>query len=727
VGADASVQCGRVPDGMKPGQQHNGHIFLKLSDKDPQFGVFRGTDDPVLKSRDEGRRREWEDRRRRLSSNVNGTVHHGQNGTAARLDVEVQAEALARNLTPQLRAELAATLRLPERVLTQLRHVGYSPTGYHAGYYDQPCYTFPEVDDQGRLVGVGCRYPDGKKKAMPGTERGLTVPEGWDTGEGPVFAVEGPSDTLAALALNLSVIGRPSCTGGADDLAGLLKGLPPGRDIIVVGEMDPKPDGAWPGRDGAAQTAARLAELLGRPVKWALPPDGAKDVRAWTVAQQLPADCLDSWHAAGEQLSGALAENAQVIKPPAGGCNGHSQGPHPVADPIRVVTTSLACIDPEPIHWLVPGYVPLGKLVLLAGDGGHGKSTLTLKLAADLTRGRPCLGLDYQPLPQCEVLLIGCEDDYADTVVPRLLAADADRKRVFKLDGVRGDDGKVLPFSLAHYEAMERELEARPDIRLVVIDPAGAYIGRAGINDHKDSELRSLLDPMAELAARRRVTIILVKHLNKGASPKAVHKVSGSTGYVNAVRAAYVVAPSQEEESVKLLLPLKFNIGLKPSGLSYCLETIDWTEGDKLLAPFERLGADDQRRLREQLFRVRWLGEVTTDADSLFAAAAREAKAGPKVKACMEWIMKFLATYAYSSDEIVKAAKDEGFTFDNVKVAKNQLKEKGLNNSNRATFQGNWWSGFGDPLTWKLRPESPDSPRSPQSPHSPDNGQPPPP
>ncbi len=112
----------------------------------------------------------------------------------------------------------------------------------------------------------------------------------------------------------------------------------------------------------------------------------------------------------------------------------------------------------------------------------------------------------------------------------RLLAAGADLNRVFRVDGIKTKSGKPAPFSMAHYEAMEQELESRPNVRAVVIDPAGAYIGKSGVDDHKDSELRSLLDPMGELAARQRVTIFLVKHLIKGATIKAVHKVSGSAG-----------------------------------------------------------------------------------------------------------------------------------------------------------------------------------------------------
>ena len=87
--------------------------------------------------------------------------------------------------------------------------------------------------------------------------------------------------------------------------------------------------------------------------------------------------------------------------------------------PVRLATTALSDIKPEPVHWLVLNFLPLGKLVMLAGDGGHGKSSVTLNLTADLTRGLPCFGLDCAPMLPCEVLLIGCEDDYGDTVVPR--------------------------------------------------------------------------------------------------------------------------------------------------------------------------------------------------------------------------------------------------------------------------------------------------------------------
>src|SRR5262249_4851137 len=163
-----------------------------------------------------------------------------------------------------------------------------------------------------------------------------------------------------------------------------------------------------------------------------------------------------------------------------------------------------------------------GKVLLGAGDGGLGKTLVTLHMAAKATLGECCFGLDYLAPPPADVLLLSCEDDFADTVVPRLLAAGANLNRVFRVDGVANPAGKPAPFCLAHYEALEEELVQRPEARLVIIDPAGSYIGRAGVDENKDAELRSLLDPLAELAARRDVVIFLVKHLNKGASAKAV-------------------------------------------------------------------------------------------------------------------------------------------------------------------------------------------------------------
>jgi hypothetical protein len=389
------------------------------------------------------------------------------------------------------------------------------------------------------------------------------------------------------------------------------------------------------------------------------------------------------------------------------------------AEPIGLVTTRLSSVRPRPVRWFVPGLLPLGKLTLLAGDGGDGKTTITHDISAAATTGQRFFGVYENTLPPSDVLLISCEDDVADTIVPRLLSAGADLNRMQFVDGIKGKGDKPSPFCLAQYQAMEAHLAANPSIRLVVIDPAGAYIGRSGVDDYNDSQLRSLLGPMAELAARREVTILLIKHLVKGATTKAVHKVGGSAGYVNAVRAAFVVAPDTENADRKLFLPLKFNLGPKPSGLAYRMRSLEPYEQQRILDGYcAHLDAQDRDRLAGQLFRIEWLGAVDVDADRVLGEQARRDGGPNKVERAMEWLTEFLASYAYPSDEIKAAAKEAGFTFDNLKEAKARLKEKGLHNSNKAEFGGGWWSGFGAPESWVLRPSTP------HSPHTPHNGRP---
>jgi hypothetical protein len=347
------------------------------------------------------------------------------------------------------------------------------------------------------------------------------------------------------------------------------------------------------------------------------------------------------------------------------------------------------------VRWLVPDYLPAGKLMLLAGDGGHGKTTLTLHLAAALTTGRCCLGREYEPPPPAEVLLISCEDDFADTIVPRLLAAGADLSRVRRVDGVRTAEGRPIPFNLAHYERLAEELADRPGVRLVVIDPAGAYVGRTGVDDHKDSELRGLLDPLNELAARTGVTILLVKHLNKGVGVKAVYKVGGSAGYVNAVRASFVLVPHPAEPKKKLLIPLKFNIGEKPEGLALWMDPLPAEESLDILAPFTELSDDDRLRLAGQLFRPRWDGLAGMDADEAFAGG--EQHEATRIKECADWLRDFLGDRAWPDREVEAAGEDKGFSEATLKRAKTHLRKLGQLKSRSSGNGGAWWNWLGEP------------------------------
>jgi hypothetical protein len=172
------------------------------------------------------------------------------------------------------------------------RKLGIAPTALHAldvGWCETTgggVYTFPERDGAGHIIGISTRSPDGKKGMITGGHRGLYLPEGWRARRGPILIAEGATCTATLTELGLAGIGRPNAQGGADLLAKLLQDVPTKRPIIVLGEYDPKPDGKWPGLDGAKAVAQKLANALGRAVSWCLPPDGAKDVRAWLIQRK---------------------------------------------------------------------------------------------------------------------------------------------------------------------------------------------------------------------------------------------------------------------------------------------------------------------------------------------------------------------------------------------------------------------------------------------------------
>jgi putative DNA primase/helicase len=370
------------------------------------------------------------------------------------------------------------------------------------------------------------------------------------------------------------------------------------------------------------------------------------------------------------------------------------------APPEGLATTCLATIPPRPIRWLVPGYFPLGKLVLMAGDGGLGKSLLTLDLAAAVSRGRAAFGLGYSPAEPAEVLLVCCEDDFTDTVVPRLLAAAADLQRIHRVDGIRGPDGHLLPFSLAYYHQVEQELQRRPGIRLVVIDPAAAYVGRGGRAARSNSELRALLDPLAELAARRQVTVLMVAHCNKAPTAKAVHKVLDSVGWVNTVRAAYLVVADPDDDSRVLLLHLKGNLGTRPPGLVYRLHRPEPRQRADLLGLLAHLSPADQEDLLRQMVKMEWLGETSRTADEVTCPREQQ-----RAAEAAKWLVEFLTPYAYPSKEVFAAGAQGGYSCKELHAARKRLKGQ-VRVKKEGAFQGAWWWGLGASESWTFRPDS---------------------
>lgn len=248
----------------------------------------------------------------------------------------------------------------------------------------------------------------------------------------------------------------------------------------------------------------------------------------------------------------------------------------PEAKPLVMpVTRRLSDIEPEAIRWLWPGRIALGKLTLLAGDPGLGKSLVTLDVAARVTLGSPWPDDRDTRAPRGSVVLVGCEDDLADTVRPRLDAAGADVRRVITLDGVRRASAPDAPPDPVDLErdlgTIEEAIRGATDCRLLIVDPISAFLG-PNCDSHSNADVRRLLGPLAALAERQRVAVLLVSHLNKAAGGAAIYRTMGSLAFGAAARAAWGVSKCKDDDRRRLLVPIKSNLAADVTGLAFRIE-----------------------------------------------------------------------------------------------------------------------------------------------------------
>jgi hypothetical protein len=235
----------------------------------------------------------------------------------------------------------------------------------------------------------------------------------------------------------------------------------------------------------------------------------------------------------------------------------------------------LSDITAKPVSWLWPGRIARGKVSIIAGNPGLGKSQVTASIAAVITTGGHW-PVDRSQCSPGEVVFLSAEDDPADTLRPRLEAAGANLHHVHVMEAVvTGYTGEGQQqnrsFSLQRdLGALSVKLAELRDVAAVVIDPITAYLG--DVDSHRNAEVRALLAPLSELAARHGTAIIGVSHLNKSAGTEALMRVTGSLAFVAAARAAYLVARDPEDEMRRFFLPMKNNIGPDSSGMAFRIE-----------------------------------------------------------------------------------------------------------------------------------------------------------
>lgn len=213
-------------------------------------------------------------------------------------------------------------------------------------------------------------------------------------------------------------------------------------------------------------------------------------------------------------------------------------------------------IEPKRIEWLWYPFIPYGKVTLVQGDPGDGKSTFMLTIAALLTRGAPLPFTEQEKPPEpINVIYQTTEDDADDTIVPRFIKANGDRERLLfineKNSPLTFDDGRIL-------SAIQQT-----GARVLILDPLSSYIGDCQIN--AANEVRPRFNHLIQIAKDTGCAIVIINHLNKMFGIKAIYRTPGSIDIVGAVRSALLIGRNKDNEDERILVQQKSN--LAPTGM----------------------------------------------------------------------------------------------------------------------------------------------------------------
>ena len=312
---------------------------------------------------------------------------------------------------------------------------------------------------------------------------------------------------------------------------------------------------------------------------------------------------------------------------------------------------SMQDITPIEIDWLWPERIAAGKLTLLAGAPDGGKSQIAANIAATISNGG-AWPFGEGTAEQGAVIWLSAEDDPADTTVPRLIAAGANRRLIFELKPVVRVEGGMRTLNvvedLAEIAQVIEKIKADygVQVRAIVIDPISAYMGgRAQGDSWKNSDVRHTMTPLLEFVARFGISTLGITHFKKGKDADVLNRVIDSIALPALSRATWLVAPEKDDEGNptgrRLFLVGKKNIGRPVKNLAYNIreKLIDNGRDGTMPAPY-----------------VEWAGVVADTADD--ALAEQAGKAG-KLEAAEDFLMRILGDGPISEKEIRKRAGEK--------------------------------------------------------------------
>ena len=276
---------------------------------------------------------------------------------------------------------------------------------------------------------------------------------------------------------------------------------------------------------------------------------------------------------------------------------------------------SMDEVPVEEVEWLWYPYIPFGKLTIIHGDGGEGKTTLILQLATLLSRGEklPCDSTKREPI---KVIYQTAEDGLGDTIKPRLLAGNADCSQI-----------KVIDESEATLTMLDERIEkaiVETGARALILEPVQAYIG-AKVDMNRANEVRAILSQLGQIAGQYRCAIILVGHLNKAQGNKSNYRGLGSIDFQATARSVLIVGRLKDNPQIRVMVQDKSS--LAPEGEPIAFE----------------LGKENG---------FRWLGHYDISVDDLLSGIPKEKKS----EQAENLILEYLSKGKYPQKELVKKA-----------------------------------------------------------------------
>ena len=447
---------------------------------------------------------------------------------------KAQIKELQEALTGEQKEHLKKSRCLSDEVINRYQ------LGHELGPYDRRL-TIPVLDSSGQCRNIRRWLDPGLRKN--GTPKMLS----WEKGRGrpllypvdqlkesTICLVEGELDALALISNGIPAL---TITAGVTTWPLRLSDGFHGKDVTIITDNDE------PGRKGASLRARGLSSV-GAVVR----------VAVW------PEDRPTGHDATDELLKHGLDSMRRIIE---------AAKPH-----VGIEVVSMEAVEPEQVEFLWYPYIARGKLTLIEGDPGLGKSWLVLAIASGLSRGATLP--NDEPRSRCEsTLLMTAEDGLGDTIRPRLDALGADLPRVMAVD-------QPLTFDDAGLQGIENSLRAW-NFDLLIVDPLVGFIG-GSVDLHKANEVREVMARLADLAQRYRCAVICIRHLTKSTRSKSIYRGMGSIDLTAAARSVLLVGGHPEKG--RGMCHIKSNLAPFGPTIGYTLDAgqFEWTGISNLTA-----------------------------------------------------------------------------------------------------------------------------------------------